>query len=397
MPTPALYTFADLVDALCINSQSGATEAGQRDVRMACVNAYRLMGSESDWGFYKRAWRIHLQAPYSTGTLAFDFTGGAHERLVTFSTSLSSAVQAWVYSGRLLISDQMYEVESLKSSTTVTLTEGQNPGADASSGTSFTLLRSSYDMPGDFRGAWTPIDNDRRGYTYVPPQDWQKIDRLFPTNTTPLYWTVMPSENSYGAWSLRVHGYPSETASLDFMYQGRPRPIRYTGYETNSRAGTVTISAGATTVTGTSTAFHSGMIGSIIRVSSDTSTDPTGIGDLNPWAEQKVITAVSSTTALTVDSAFASAYTATKYNVSDPLDVDESLYDLVLAGADMELARIRRHERLGVCIGVYKNRRTMALENDSTFRERQFADAPIYPWGGGYDPAWRNFHPEAYS
>lgn len=383
MPTPFLSTAQDAIDNLSIISGGGATNPEQRDLRLAVVSAYRSLSTLCDWNFYKRAYRLHLSAPYSTGTCSYDHTGGAHERLVTFSTALSSTVQSWVANGKLLIGNVLHEVAALKSSTTVTLAEALNPGQDVSA-TSFTLLRTSYDMPGDFCGAFDPINEQTQGYCYVTPQEFIAHERVNPTTTGPLYWTIMPSENSYGTWALRVHGYPTEFGTLDFCYQGRGRPIRYTGYETNNRVGTVTISAGSTTVTGSSTAFSSGMIGSILRVSSDTATAPTGLGDLNPWAEQKVITAVASTTSLTVDSAFSSAYTATMYTISDPLDVDESLYDLLLATADVELARIRRHERLGECIALQKKRLRQAMENNAKRKTPTHGNATIYlPWSGG--------------
>ena len=384
MPSAFLSTYGDLCDVLCTTTGGGATSPEQKDVRLAAFRAYQHFASLSDWAYYKRAYRIHMAAPYSTGTLTYTHTGGSSERLVTFSTALSSTVQGWVASGKLVINDVVHEVESYKTTTTVTLSESLNPGANVAAGTSFTLYRTSYDMPGDFRGAWDPTDEDALTSLYVPPERWHLLERIEPNTTTPWHWTILPSENSYGCWSLRVHGYPSAAESLDFMYQGRPRPIRYTGYETNSRAGTVTISADSTTVTGTSTAFSSGMIGSLIRVSSDTSNFPTGMGDLNTWAEQKVITAVASTTSLTVDSAFDSAYTATKYTISDPLDVDEDLYELLVASAELEFAKIRRHDRIGICIGVYKSARTTALENNSKRRASQQANAPIFmPWYGG--------------
>lgn len=384
MPSPFVSTYGDLVDYLCISAGSGATSPAQREARTAVFRAYQHLGAQHDWAFYKRAYRVQMTAPYSTGTLTYDHTGGAHERLVTFSTALSSTVQGWVAGGKLVINDVVHEVAALKSSTTVTLSEALNPGADVAAGTSFTLYRTSYDMPGDFRGAWDPTDEDALTSAYVPPENWHALERIEPTTSTPWVWTVLPSENSYAQWSLRIHGYPDAAESLDFMYQGRGRPLRFTGYETNSRAGTIAASAGGTTVTGTSTAFSSAMIGSLLRVSSSTTTHPTGLGDLNPWDEQKVITAVASTTSLTVDSAFANAYSGVKYVVSDPLDVDEDLYELLVAAAELEFAKICRHERIGICIGVYKSAKKIALENNSKRQASLQATAPIFTlWTGG--------------
>lgn len=393
MPAPFLSSFSDIIDYLSTQSGSGATTPEQRDVRQACYRAYQKIGTAEDWAFYKRAYRVLLQEPYDTGTVAFDFTGGTYERQLTLS---GGTWPAWAAYGKVLIGDVLHEVEARKSNSVITLAEANNPLQDVSS-TSYTLIRTSYDMPGDYRGSWEPIDENRQSRCYVSPSEWQAMERIWPDMTTAFNWTVLPSENSYATWSLRTHGYPSELETLDFLYQGRPRPIKYTGYETNSRAGTVTITGGTTTVTGTSTQFTAAMIGSLLRVSSDTAQYPTGIADLNPWSEQKVITAVASTTSLTVDSAFASSYSATKYIVADPIDVDEDLYELLVAAAEMEFARIRKSDRIGVASQIYEKTLRRCLETNSKRRGHLQAQGHIFmPWTGT-DSSDRAVHPEPYA
>lgn len=382
MPAPFLSTFQDLVDSLVTFTRGGGQDAEQRDLRTAGFLAYQHLAKVHDWQFFRRNYRIQLVAPVSTGTITYDHTGGTYERMVTFSTALSATAQAWAPYGTIMIDDVYHDIDAVKSSTVVTLGSVRNPGADVAAGTEYTLFRTSYNMPPDFRGAWAPLDENSYMASYLQPEEFHYLERIYPSTSSIWYWTIMPSSDSYGTWAMKFHGYPSEVESMDFLYQGRPRPIRYTGYETKCRTGTVAITSGTATVTGTSTQFESGMIGSVLRVSSDTSTYPGGVYDLNPWSEQKIITAVASTTSLTVDSNFDSTYSGTKYTISDPLDIDEELNGALVALAEAKLARIRGVEGWQDYEAMADKALIYALESERKTRYQAHADGPI--WGPVY-------------
>lgn len=396
MPAPFLLTYSDLLDRVCIATSGGATTPEQRDVRLACHEAYQHVCNWHNWLFYKRAYRVYLAAPVTTGTITYDHTGGAYERLLTFSDALSATVQAWVPYGKIIIDDVIHDVAALKSSTTVTLDSVLNPQADVAAGTTYTLYRSVYDMPYDFKGMFDPQDEDQIRLAYCRPQDWHELERSVPTQTQAWRWTVMASPDSYGAWSLRVWGYPDAAQTLDFIYQGRGRPIKLTGYETKSYTGTVAITSGTATVTGTSTQFSSDMVGAVIRVTSSTTDYPTGHADLNPWSEQKVIISVESTTSLTVDSNFSDNYSGVLFRVTDPVDVDESMSNFVIAEAVKRLWTYRGSERLGPAISIAKYEAQLAKENDSKVYGDRWQNGVMWtPWeprsswlpGTNIDPA----------
>lgn len=338
MPAPFLSTYQDLVDFCVIQSRGGGSDVEQRDVRAAAFLAYQRLGGIHPWYFYRKVHRVQLEAAYSTGTVSFDLTGGAQERYLTLA---SGTFPTWAAAGRIIISDVVYEVERYIDSTHVTLDATFCPAADVSS-TAYTLMRTSYDMPWDFRGMWEGIDEKSFQPHYVPPEDWHQVDRIYPTTSSVWYFTILPSTDSYASWRMVVHGYPSEDETLDLIYQGRPRPLRYTGYESKCR-GTFAASASGVTVTGSGTSFDSSMIGSTFRTSTS-SEPPTGLYDLNPWAEQKTIVAVASATSLTVDTAFENTYSADAFVISDPLDIDENLNQALIALVRAELARIRSAE-----------------------------------------------------
>lgn len=280
------------------------------------------------------------------------------------------------------VSHTISSVTSTTITTTTTYASSGSGGLLWASGENYTLFRTSYNMPPDFRGAFAPLDENSYMASYLQPEEFHYLDRIYPSTSSIWYWTIMPSSDSYGTWAMKFHGYPSEVESMDFLYQGRPRPIRYTGYETKCRTGSVTISSGSATVTGSATQFESGMIGSVIRVSADTLTYPTGVYDLNPWSEQKIVTAVSSTTSLTVDSNFENAYSGTKYTISDPLDIDEELNGALVALAEAKLARIRGVEGWQDYEAMADKALIYALEGERKTRYQAHADGPI--WGPVY-------------
>lgn len=383
MAAPFLATYQDLIDELCVSTGGGATSPEQRDVRMACQRAYTHLGDLHNWLFYKRAYRVYLSAAYSTGTITYDHTGGSSENLVTLA---SGTWPSWARNGKLIIGTVVHDVAERLSDTTITLDPTLNPQADVAAGTSYTLVRTTYDMPFDFKGMFDPQDEDQVRACYLSPHAWHDLERSLPTQTDTFYWTVMPSPDTYGAWTLKTWGYPSTAETLDFMYQGRPRPIKRSGYETSSRAGTVTLAASGNSVTGNSSSFASDMVGSILRVTSSTSTYPTGFGDLNPWTEQKVITTYTSATSLAVDSNWDSTYTTVLYTVSDPCDVDHSLWNLLVATAKMFLWEMRGNDRYGNAVGLYRRELSLAKENNYKNMENHWASGTVWrPWYGRSD------------
>jgi len=133
-------------------------------------------GRSHDWSFLRPIGTVTTDAPYSTGTVGYDHTGGAHERLVTLA---SGTWPTWAYSGSfpaapvtgvfLEVNGRSYTLDSFKSSTLVTLPAGDNPGSDIAAGTAYSISHNDYDLPDDFgrligsltfaesNNAWSPI------------------------------------------------------------------------------------------------------------------------------------------------------------------------------------------------------------------------------------------------
>jgi hypothetical protein len=370
MPAPELLTYADLIDRLRVYSQGGAGDAQQADFRHAIQSAYRELTFVREWRYFQSRGRITLAAPYSTGTIVYDHTGGAYERLVTLTTG---TWPTWARYGRLLIDTDLYEVAERLSGTQLTLRADSNPGADVAS-TSYTIYRNSYTLPGDmvsvtkFQG-----DNGNWELLRVPPHELTELEKRSQASGTPVYYCIFGSPDVLASFAITFWPYPNAAENIDFLYRRRPRVMRYTGYGTAERQGTVAGTATGTSITGTTTAFTSAMIGSVIRFG-DATNAPEGLGGLHPYVEQKVITAVDDETTLTVDTPLLNTYSAVKYTISDPVDIDPVLIEPLFACAQKHLASFRKPERSGAATAIYQQALIQAMEQDSRFSEDWPAD-----------------------
>jgi hypothetical protein len=111
-------------------------------------------GKRHRWSFLRAEYTIATVAPYSTGTVAYDHTGGANERQLTLS---SGTWPSWAASGVVIIDDTWYEVDTRVSNSIVTLDATNNPGADISAGETYRLVQVEYDLPTNFGGMDGPI------------------------------------------------------------------------------------------------------------------------------------------------------------------------------------------------------------------------------------------------
>lgn len=253
-------------------------------------------------------------------------SGGAEERLVTLTGATVPTDGAWF---TFVYSNVEYQIERVISSTTFTLTEFSNPGADIAAGASYSMFRSQYPVPINWRMGSDPIQLSGWGAPcYVSPS--QLVDCKRYNNTAQgwqQYYTIRGSDQQYSGFVFEFQPPPSEAKTYQFVYSADPRPIGMIGSGVEYSTGTVAVSG--TTVTGTTTAFTSRMIGCVIRFTSG-SVVPTGTGGKyssagtadNPYDEQRIITAVASATSLTIDQAVVGTYSGKMFSIGDPLDLD---------------------------------------------------------------------------
>lgn len=353
-----LKTYRDVIEHLVDWGGGRMNEAEARRPRRAISAAMRKMFFEYPWRYFKDDRRIVLDAPYETGTVAFDVTGGTTERRLTLT---DGTWPDWAAYGRILIGTDtvVYKVAERVSSSVLTLDSGAYPQEDIDAGTTYTLFRSDYPLSNIHR-LWSI--NDESGYwqsAYVPPEEWLTRERNWRTAGKPFYWTIMGGRDFYGSMGIRMSGYPNAVETLDFIATVLPRRLVIDGVGTAWNTGYVTAASG-TSITVNSNGLNSEVIGSIIRLSRN-STIPTDVEGGNPYIDQRVITGVSvvtgapmgggegtvDITTVTVDDTIDTdgVTFGTGYCVSDPIDLPEHLYDLFLAWAEYEYAKMAVKER----------------------------------------------------
>lgn len=312
-----LFTFQDLVDHVL---DVFALKDGPRDMRLAknaIRNAYRSLPTKHSWPYYVRMGQIQTVASQDDGTIVY-----THSTRTVTLTGATFPTDARYY--KIIIDSVIYPIEEYVTSTTVTLPEGRNPGADVAS-TDYILYRGQYDLPsGCIRCA--PLTDIAEGTTlqYLAPNEVAEHLAGNYQPSRPYFFTLREPGDSYSVNSIELLPPPGDIRNYNFMFEWRPKDLQRFCYSTG------TVTASGTAVTGTGTAFTSDMVGDVIRFSTSATDEPTGVEGYafsssenldNPFAEQAIIKSVTSATALVVDRSLSGTYTGKKYTISNAIDV----------------------------------------------------------------------------
>lgn len=383
MAQTQLWTFQDAVDNLLDQHEVERTGMNYRHARRACIEALRTLQSYHDWTVYRQVFTLSTVASQSSSTATYDHTGGTYERMLTIA---AGTWPEWAAFGMVSIAGEHYHVEDRKSATELTLTANSNPGADVAAGTTYQIYRSAYPLPVNFRKIIQIVDTDQqRQVGQLLDSEQHYLSRtVFQDPDTPWYFTIRGDQEYYGSLSLHLTPPPSSAKFLDILYIRTARDLVID----NHSAGTVAVTAGSTTVTGTSTAFPEDCVGSIIRFS-ETSTAPTGIPGTfggstpvdNRYFAQRVITARASATSLTIDQAVSSstALSGDAYTISDPLDIEyHSMFGAFMALAEAEFCRLAGRKDWKDRAAHARQKVLEAIETDSR--------ATVAPLRVPYDP-----------
>lgn len=330
-----MLTYSDMIEHAVDYLGGGANDRMQSPIRRAVINAYqRLTSNAKGWDYYIVDGRVNLNGLYSTGTITYT----ASTRTFVIA---GGSWPSWAIYGQIRVANVVYDVESV-SGTSLIVTSGNSPVSNIAAGTAFKLFQSQYTVPSDFQDIYIVTSSSFPYQSYITPEEWFTIQRIFAFSGTPRYWTIAGSTNpKYGRKSLLVDPAPSTDAPHVFLYRRMARELRYSGSETASNQGTVTLTVGSATITGVGTAFNARMVGSVIRVSDSTTDIPGGLGSLNPYTEEFVIKAFSDSTHVVATAAAVSAYTAVKYRISDPIDIDDCMIAPMRSGVEFEIEKTR--------------------------------------------------------
>ena len=331
-------TFHDTLLHLEDYERANASAQRTRFHRRAIFTGMQELAHAHHWSYLYAADRVNTVAPYAEGTIAFDYTGGSYERVATLT---DGTWPNWASYGTLIIGEVRYQVADRVNATEIQLSVHSNPQADVAAGTSYTLIRDRYLLPQD---VWTIDDLQTpeawRILTYVHPREWMRLTRHNSSSAnTPMFYSVIGSEDFQGCMDLILEPYPDRATSIDFIYSRRMRQIRVQ----DEKTGVVTTSNLSKTVTGDGTAFTDHLVGSIIRVASNANEWPTGRDGANPYSEQRMVMSVQSATQLTTDFDFTATRTGVKYVVSDPIDIEYGVMKTAfLRGCESQLAKMAR-------------------------------------------------------
>jgi hypothetical protein len=343
LTTYDLWTFRDAVEYVLDGQQKGnQSERSARAARKAVFEAYRDIANVRDWRCFRRNLKITTVAPYSTGTIAYDYTGGAYERMLTLTTG------TWPTNARhykIRIAGVTYEVEDRKSGSIITLRERSCPEADIASGTSYSLFRDLYPLPDDFTQIASPlieVENDRQLTYCADPSVLLQESEWLGSTQDPYLFTITQSPHFTGGLAILFSPPPNAARNYVATYKARPRPLRTEMYQ----QGTISMDSAGTTATGVGTTFTSAMAGAVLRASSNGTNPPTNVlgdldGKLNPFVHQSIIKSYTSATVLELEVAAPQALSAVMFTISDPIDLEGgAMFTYFLRLCEARYARI---------------------------------------------------------
>lgn len=329
-----ILTACDVMDTLIDMLGVSATAAPIRAIRRTIQEAIREINAATKTSYMRKNGRIHLRAPYTTGTVVYTHTGGTYERQVYNATG---TWPTWAEDASLLIDGLVCDVEARKTANYLTLDVNLNPGANVASTTSFSLYPRYYRLPDDFdstSGFWGE-DICQLGRE-IPMDEMMALTRYYTDSGTVKCYAIGGIQDLVGHLGVFVYPKADAVATLDFTCYRKPREVRYTGKDASDYVGTLNVSTGSTAAVGTSVSLNSKMVGSIVRIGDSTNV-PTGLGGAYPYIDERIIHGVASST-LTLDRVPTVTDADAKYCITDYIDIDPVFYDVFLARCRYDLA-----------------------------------------------------------
>lgn len=315
-----IWTYQDIVEHLLDMFQEERLGRPLRTARRAAREALRELHMSHRWSYYNSEGFFRTVAQQTTGTIEYDHTGGASERLVTLSDA-TWPTEAKLY--RIIIADTHYDIATYESSTTITLSATNNPGADVAAATSYKIYREAYELPTGFGELGTLIDVTNNRVVPVIGTDTQVTTkyRSYETPQTPWHVSIRNSGEYLNSMAFVFVPPPDSAIKYRYTYTRSPRVL---ATEKNDD-GTAAATTGDYDIVVTNGTMASKHVGCIMRLGNKSNPPTSAFGGLddidNPFTDQGVILAISGGTA-TLDRAVTNTYAGVKFTISDPIDVE---------------------------------------------------------------------------
>jgi hypothetical protein len=334
-------TFQDAIDHALDYLGGNPQDAALRDCKRAALEAYRTLTNAHNWSYLYQHGRVITSGAYdstdSGATIAYTHTGGTYERMVTIT---GDVWPSWAAEGTYIrVGLVNYRVIDQKSATVLILDDEVNPGADLPSGTAFQIYRDTYLLPADYIAQEQALyERNFGGMDYTHPKEWLYENRYVFAQGIPQMYTITGDKQWPGRLVLRVHPWPMETKTIDFIYKRAPRPLLHA----LDSAGTVTVPSNTNVITGTSTSFRPDMVGSVIRYAASGTKLPTSEIGPNPAVFETVITNYTSATSVNVSDICPYSLAGVPYTISDRIDIEaEAMASAYLRCVEMHLGMVR--------------------------------------------------------
>jgi hypothetical protein len=332
-----LWTFQDVLEhVLDVILGTNRSPRNVRSARRAIDNAYREFPNNRQWKYFQRRLRIATVAEQTTGSVAYTHS--------TRTMTLSDATwPADVVNYSILIDHARYEIESRTSDTVIVLSSDMNPGADLAAGTLYRAFQDTYQLPANFAsmGQLQDTVDPMRAFREATLQEMTENNRFYRSGL-PTSYTVGKHSRYAGGLAIVLAPAPSTARVYECVYTARPRALRTLLYST----GTATSTADSTAVSGAGCTFIADYVGSVLRLSRNTTEPPTSIignydGIDNPFAFQRIIRSVTDATNLVLEQAADQSLAAVKYTISDPVDLEHgSMFNAFLNLCELKFAEM---------------------------------------------------------
>ncbi len=312
LETVAMRTYADLITRLRTYVGNDTSAQKSQAVIQAAAEAVQALPSRADWNYYQTSGRITTSAPYSTGTVEFDYTGGTYERQMTLT---SGTWPEWAAYGTIVINAVPYDVDKRISATVVTMKSNASPTSDIAAGTSYQIYRARYDLPTDFVAIHKPMITSQNCLIQKVNLDIFLYRRNQNDGTgTPTVFAL--SDNGYGRQQILFWNPPDTEYAIEFEYKRKPvLPVIQ-----EESTGKISLTASSTALTGISTSFTRAMVGAVLRVGY-TNEKPTGFDSVNPPESEYLIDTYTSATAMVLTEAATATVASRGYTISSRLDL----------------------------------------------------------------------------
>lgn len=336
-----LITAYDVLERFLSFMGANPTLAADRDVRRAIISGIDELATVHPWKYYITLYRIDMQGIWqsSVPTATYAYTQANQQLALTGDTWPTWIVPG--YSG-LYVGTSFARVKAVLSSTVLQLDAVFNPGADiaATDATTLTVFQDLYALPVNFsNGGRGLVQNNWGGMSYAQPHDMLSSIRYMATFGQPALYTFLPDPAIPGRLALQVYPPPDATnaPTLDFVYQRRMRPVK----TFDASTGTCTVTNGGTAVTLAGGSFLPVHAGAVMRLGTDGKNKPTGIDGPFPYGLERTISAVNSTTSVTLDAPADVGLAGVTYRISDPIDMEIAMRNVYYATVQKHLARVR--------------------------------------------------------